>query len=1080
MVNSKERRDSKLKLEDHKVKKNIEVEKNKLKSLVQNLMESFLQGRRESDTAEKEDIIDLKELRKYSRRASVAMKKNDIEHRRILLKLSELDGSFKNINPRHTLTEGVDKRSPADNNIKRTFSKFEYNFSKNENEEVDNKNSFNRLLTKLTSPQLIPQPLNVLNNEIFTLDKDQLLQKINEKNLQKNKKTLLKFNRKELFGDNLSMNEFNLDDDSMNKTIKVSIDDTRTLKKTKKLDDSMSSQDDEEYSNLKESSFYINHNGLFKNYWDSLIVLCTLYTIIAAPYMLAFVDDEPYYLIILECIIDIIYLADMVINFFVPFMNHEEEMVLNLKAITKNYLFGWFIIDLLASIPGSIIVLIMNSESESYTINGFSSFNKAARLARVYRFFKFSKILKAMKVSSGHYTKHSHVNNLQKLSGVDTLGSKTKRLFYFLINFILVSHIITCFWVFIGKNSNPNWIVLAQLTDSNDNYLYLSSLYFHWTTIFTIGYGDIISTNSDERLYNCLLLIVGVVIYSYTVSQLGNIVSTKDNITNKHLKNIEVLNVLKMKHNISEIFYNKIYRYLNHNFKFNKNERYGFIKELPPKVRNALLFDMYKEVVNNFAFFSYTKNSDFIARVLFTMKPSRIYKREYVVVEGQYLEEILFVRKGFLSVHLGVKYNEYRLMDIKRNEHFGDILALSNQRSPVGIKAGSRIVDLLVVSKEDFMEISKEFADAMEDIFLVSSYNFSSLLEIIEVKKIHIKENNRLMESSDRLKTRSFSHLFKENRNLIPFFQPQDNKIDEVTYTRENDTHIQAQDSCLSKINIFPDSPVKLNSEGQKESQHLYHTVPTQNPMNMFNFNLYIQNNSFMQNEKKPNDPSYINYASNHTYNNSTKTDHIEDNKIKDIMTVFHDSELKSTPRSQADSYSSDQEENGDEEYDNFDAEKPIEKSYQTKLSKVNIPTRRQSAYFPLNKRFDLHHETPRPPKRFLSIKNPQAVKSTAIRDVKKNDTLVSKTSSGKSVNANISQKLQNASKEKFRKSSMLVNNITNNLKQTEQVESNPHEFFINEFKELLYNQIENEVVEQEKKVISIFMKIYNKKDSKK
>jgi hypothetical protein len=1124
-------RDSKHKApeDENKVKKSIEVEKHKLKSLVQNLMESFLQGRRDSDITGKDDIVDLHELRKYSRRASISFKKGDIDIKNLFLrKLSESDNPSRNPYRNKTLKELVDeKRSSLGNenvDFKRSMSKFENsNLKRYESDDFEiKKKSMGGLLSKLSSPQHISHTtINVLNNDIFSLDKDQLLQKINEKKLQKNKKTVLKFTRQNLYDDQLS-GEFNLEDDSVNKTLKIYVDDNRILKKTKKLDDSMSSQEDEELNNMKESSFYIDLNGIFKSYWDILIILCTLYTIIAAPYMLAFIENDPYYLIIMESVIDIIYIADLAIHFFIPYINNEEEVVMNLKAIAKNYLFGWFIIDLLASIPGSTIVLITNSNNGSNTHYRLSTINKAARVARIYRFLKISKILKAMKVSSGNYTGQGPVSSLQKLSGVEMLSSKNKRLFYFIINFILVSHIISCLWVFIGKNNYPNWIDLAHLNDSNDSDLYLSSLYFHWTTIYTIGYGDIVSNSSYERLYNCVLLFVGVLIYSYTISQLGNILSSKDNITSKHLKNLEVLNGLKMKYSISDGFYNKIYRYLNHNYKFNKNERYGFIKELPPKIRHSLLFDMYRDVINNFAFFSYTDNSDFISKVLFSMKPIRLYRKEYVVVEGQYLEEILFVRKGYLSVHLGVKYNEFKLIDIKRNEHFGDILALSNQRSPVGIKAGSKIVDVLAISKEDFMDISKEFSDAMEDIFLVSSYNFSSLLEIIEVKKVQIKETHKLRESVDygrkqSCETRKFSHLFKDE-SLIPFFEVQDSqkavelKKPESPISMKdlnnNDKELAEQEQYIPRMDIFPGSTVKtFNSEQvfetQKKTEYSFQSIPTTTPPvnTMFNFNLYIQNNSFIQKsstEQKANDDNFKHFTSKNTFTydgpDISKQQEKSEDANKDIssfMNVIKNIEINTTPVTSqipspksSDASDSQEEEDKEEQYDNFDAEKTnCDKTYQTKLSKIDLPaSRRASAYFSPLKRMDMNHDTyptTRSPKRFLSIKNPQIMKSSSVlRDMnKQNDTVCSITSSSKSVNAGVSKKLLNVSKEKFRKSSMLVTNITNNLKQSEQVESNPHEFFVNEFKELLYNQIETEVAEQEKKVVSIFMKIYNKKE---
>jgi hypothetical protein len=74
---------------------------------------------------------------------------------------------------------------------------------------------------------------------------------------------------------------------------------------------------------------------------------------------------------------------------------------------------------------------------------------------------------------------------------VQNSSSGMKRLFSFMINFIIATHMITCIWIFLGKQMNPSWITAFGFTEMNDSELYLTSLYFHWVTIFTIGYGDI-------------------------------------------------------------------------------------------------------------------------------------------------------------------------------------------------------------------------------------------------------------------------------------------------------------------------------------------------------------------------------------------------------------------------------------------------------------------------------------------------------------------------------------------------------------------------------------------------------------
>ena len=83
--------------------------------------------------------------------------------------------------------------------------------------------------------------------------------------------------------------------------------------------------------------------------------------------------------------------------------------------------------------------------------------------------------------------------------------------------------------------------------------------------------------------------------------------------------------------------------------KKNKNEIYD---NLPLGLRNKLIMEMYKDVIHNFIFFKYFNNPDFIIRVLLAFKPNVYSKNEKLVNEGDYIEEIFFVKRGSLSLEI--------------------------------------------------------------------------------------------------------------------------------------------------------------------------------------------------------------------------------------------------------------------------------------------------------------------------------------------------------------------------------------------------------------------------------------------
>lgn len=100
-------------------------------------------------------------------------------------------------------------------------------------------------------------------------------------------------------------------------------------------------------------------------------------------------------------------------------------------------------------------------------------------------------------------------------------------------------------WAFMAK-FNPElkdtWIVDAELTKLNTTQLYVAAIYFVVTTITTVGYGDISGQNMAERLFCSILMLIGVLSFSFSTGSLANMFSTRDR--NKQDLN-EKLNTLK-------------------------------------------------------------------------------------------------------------------------------------------------------------------------------------------------------------------------------------------------------------------------------------------------------------------------------------------------------------------------------------------------------------------------------------------------------------------------------------------------------------------------------------------------------
>jgi len=80
-------------------------------------------------------------------------------------------------------------------------------------------------------------------------------------------------------------------------------------------------------------------------------------------------------------LIDLCFLVDIFVIFFSAYHDEEVGIVDSRSEINKNYLKGWFMIDVLTIIPFD-------------TVFEYSTYNKIARVARVGRLYKLVKLTK--------------------------------------------------------------------------------------------------------------------------------------------------------------------------------------------------------------------------------------------------------------------------------------------------------------------------------------------------------------------------------------------------------------------------------------------------------------------------------------------------------------------------------------------------------------------------------------------------------------------------------------------------------------------------------------------------------------
>lgn len=133
----------------------------------------------------------------------------------------------------------------------------------------------------------------------------------------------------------------------------------------------------------------INPSALWKTLWNLLILVLILFMGVSVPYRIPFEDQTSDSWVIADTFFDLIFITDIVLNFLTAYEDENGELVTEKKKIFKTYIKSWFIIDLISSIPITLISRFLNDSG----LNNMKLI-KLSRLPRLYRLLRLIKLMR--------------------------------------------------------------------------------------------------------------------------------------------------------------------------------------------------------------------------------------------------------------------------------------------------------------------------------------------------------------------------------------------------------------------------------------------------------------------------------------------------------------------------------------------------------------------------------------------------------------------------------------------------------------------------------------------------------------
>ncbi len=263
----------------------------------------------------------------------------------------------------------------------------------------------------------------------------------------------------------------------------------------------------------------------------------------------------------------------------------------------------------------------------------------------------------------------------------------------------LVVHLAACGWLWLGSGSSE--------IDADHVLMYVKAIYWAFSTLTTVGYGDIVAKSVAQMLYACVVQLAGVGFFGFIVSNVASLLARSDAAREHHMDNLDRIETFMRLHRIPNDLRSHTRAYFHYMWTNKKGYQDStLIEGLPAKIQSELLLHINKPIIERVSFLK-DASSDLICDLMSELKPRVLTPGERVFKAGEAGDALYFIQSGNVEV---ISREGELITTLSEGAFFGEMALITNDKRSATTKA-TTFCDVFELHRASFDRVTSAYPE---------------------------------------------------------------------------------------------------------------------------------------------------------------------------------------------------------------------------------------------------------------------------------------------------------------------------------------------------------------------------------